>query len=387
MAKVLLVEDDNNLREIYEARLSAEGYEITTAQNGEEALSVAKDVKPDLIISDVMMPRISGFEMLDILRNTNELKDTKVIMLTALGQTEDRGRADNLGADKYLVKSQVTLEDIVNASHELLDDTTPGATVAPVAPVSDPVPAATAVVAQPAATPDAPAPVAVVSEPVAAVAPATSDPVVQTPPAQPMVADPAVPTPSTTVTVADPDPIMPTPVVDTPAPQPPAPAQQYDAATAANDAVLTDAINKLTETEAVSEPAQVSQVTSVEPTIPEMIPPNPVSQVPPAPSPETAPVATVAPTEPAPVPAPEPQPEVASYENPQAVAGRKIIEPINEITGPDLNSLLAQEEAREAAEATGSVITPTNPPAQTAPAPQNQAVNETSAIDPNSIAL
>src|SRR4051812_26314218 len=100
----------------------AEGYDIVTAQNGEDALVVAKQNKPDLIISDVMMPRISGFEMLDILRNTAELKNTKVIMLTALGQAEDQARASNLGADKYLVKSQVTLEDIVNCAKELLDD-------------------------------------------------------------------------------------------------------------------------------------------------------------------------------------------------------------------------------------------------------------------------
>ena len=130
MTKVLLVEDDNNLREIYEARLAAEGYDISTAKDGEDALAVAKQQKPELIISDVMMPRISGFEMLDILRNTDGLKHAKVIMLTALGQNEDKTRADNLGADRYLVKSQVTLEDIVKAAEELLnpdaqtDDTT-----------------------------------------------------------------------------------------------------------------------------------------------------------------------------------------------------------------------------------------------------------------------
>lgn len=121
MTKVLLVEDDNNLREIYEARLAAEGYDISAAQDGEEALEVAKKVQPDLIISDVMMPRISGFEMLDILRNTQGLKHTKVIMLTALGQEDDKTRADSLGADRYLVKSQVTLEDIVKAADELLN--------------------------------------------------------------------------------------------------------------------------------------------------------------------------------------------------------------------------------------------------------------------------
>src|ERR1700722_19757846 len=127
MAKILLVEDDNNLREIYEARLQAEGYTIVSARDGEEALVVAKAEKPDLIISDVMMPRISGFEMLDILRNTEELKNIKVIMLTALGQAEDKTRANSLGADRYLVKSQVTLEDIVKATHTLIDgsDTAP----------------------------------------------------------------------------------------------------------------------------------------------------------------------------------------------------------------------------------------------------------------------
>ena len=136
MAKLLLVEDDNNLREIYEARLTAEGYDIVTAQNGEDALVVAKQNHPDLIISDVMMPRISGFEMLDILRNTDELKETKVIMLTALGQAEDQSRAGKLGADKYLVKSQVTLEDIVNAAKELLEE---GAVAPAAAAVNDAV--------------------------------------------------------------------------------------------------------------------------------------------------------------------------------------------------------------------------------------------------------
>lgn len=127
MAKILLVEDDNNLREIYEARLQAEGYEILSARDGEEALVVAKAEKPDLVISDIMMPKISGFEMLDILRNTEGLKDVKVIMLTALGQTDDQQRADKLGADRYLVKSQVTLEDIAKAAHDLLGDATAAA--------------------------------------------------------------------------------------------------------------------------------------------------------------------------------------------------------------------------------------------------------------------
>src|ERR1044072_6645476 len=122
MPKLMLVEDDNNLREIYEARLQAEGYEIVSAQDGEAALVVAKKERPDLIISDVMMPRVSGFEMLDILRNTHGRQDVKVSLLTALGQAEDKTRADKLGPERYLVKSQVTLEDIVKSASELLGD-------------------------------------------------------------------------------------------------------------------------------------------------------------------------------------------------------------------------------------------------------------------------
>lgn len=121
MAKILLVEDDNNLREIFEMRLQAEGYETVTASDGEEALAVAIKEKPDLIIADVMMPKMSGFEMLENLRNSPDMAKTKVIMMTALGQAEDRARGEKLGVIKYLVKSQVTLEDFVRTVKEVAD--------------------------------------------------------------------------------------------------------------------------------------------------------------------------------------------------------------------------------------------------------------------------
>ena len=80
-----------------------------------------------------MMPKISGFDMLDILRQTPETKDIKVIMMTALSSEDQRERGQALGADRYLVKSQVGIEDVVNAVHEVLNDT--GASVeAAVAP-------------------------------------------------------------------------------------------------------------------------------------------------------------------------------------------------------------------------------------------------------------
>ena len=122
MTKIMIVEDDLALREIYSIRLTAEGYTIVVAGDGEEALAVAAQEKPDLILSDVMMPKISGFDMLDILRSTPELKDTKVVMMTALSSPEQRARGEALGADRYLVKSQVGIEDVVNVIHEVLGD-------------------------------------------------------------------------------------------------------------------------------------------------------------------------------------------------------------------------------------------------------------------------
>lgn len=122
MTKIMLVEDDNSLREIYSIRLTAEGYAIVSAGDGEEALAVAVKERPDLIISDVMMPKISGFDMLDILRSTPETQNIKVIMMTALSSEDQRERGESLGADQYLVKSQVGIEDVVNAVHDVLGD-------------------------------------------------------------------------------------------------------------------------------------------------------------------------------------------------------------------------------------------------------------------------
>ena len=122
MTKILLVEDDKSLREIYGVRLLAEGYDIVSAGDGEEALALAIKERPALIVSDVMMPKISGFDMLDILRSTTETKDIKVIMMTALSSEDQRQRGEKLGADRYLVKSQVGIEDVVRTVHEVLGD-------------------------------------------------------------------------------------------------------------------------------------------------------------------------------------------------------------------------------------------------------------------------
>jgi two-component system phosphate regulon response regulator PhoB len=111
---ILLVEDDDNLANVYTTRLEAEGFVAKRVANGEDALSVALQTKPDLILLDVMMPKVSGFDVLDILRKTPETAKTKIVMLTALSQESDQQRAKELGVDDYLIKSQVVIAEVVD---------------------------------------------------------------------------------------------------------------------------------------------------------------------------------------------------------------------------------------------------------------------------------
>ena len=235
MAKILLVEDDKSLREIYGVRLQAEGYTIISAGDGEEALAIAIKERPDLIVSDVMMPKISGFDMLDILRSTTETKNIKVIMMTALSSDDQRARGEQLGADRYLVKSQVGIEDVVRTVHEVLGD-------APVAPVQNSFapPAPSAV---PRAMPQAPT--APVAPSVTAPAPAPASPAPATPAAEPSVpsyapgpqaiSTPAAPSAQPSTPAPGPQPVQPQATQPTPAfalslhprtmpPTPPSPA-------------------------------------------------------------------------------------------------------------------------------------------------------------------
>jgi len=112
--RILLVEDDDALASVYLTRLQAEGFDTHRVANGEDALAETLTYKPDLVLLDVMMPKVSGFDVLDILRNTPETANLKVIMLTALSQDSDKERAESLGVDDYLVKSQVVIADVVD---------------------------------------------------------------------------------------------------------------------------------------------------------------------------------------------------------------------------------------------------------------------------------
>jgi CheY-like chemotaxis protein len=369
MAKIMLVEDDNNLREIYEARLLAEGYEIVAAKDGEEALALAVKEKPDLIISDVMMPKISGFDMLDILRSTPETKNTKVIMMTALSQAEDKARADKLGADRYLVKSQVTLEDVAKVARDVLAGEG-SATPAPAAEAPAATPTAPA-------APAVPAPVPPVTEPVAstptppAIPPA--DPIPAPAPAAEPVAAPA-PDPAPVST----PPVDPAPATDTATPAP--------AATPTSSAPIAEDLGQTTASEEAAINAQIDAfVSKVAPEPTEPTTPTPVEQ--PTPTDAAPAAAAVTPTPadatPAVVPAPPseaPTPAPAAplvaptpvADGPVTINNKKIITPINSVAQPkpDLNALLAKEEAKEG----NGPQTPPPPPAPTGSDPNNIAL-------------
>ena len=118
--KILLVEDDEVLASVYRARLEMEDFEVMEVHDGEQALTAALRYRPDLMILDAMMPKISGFDVLDILRNTPETMNLQIMMLTALSQESDRERAEKLGVDEYLVKSQVMISDVIEKVREHL---------------------------------------------------------------------------------------------------------------------------------------------------------------------------------------------------------------------------------------------------------------------------
>lgn len=119
---ILLVDDDLNLRQMYKIRLESAGYQVVEAGNGEEAMARAVEQKPDCILLDVMMPRVNGFDVLDILKTTKSTKGIPVIVLTALMQDDTKERVKNSGAAGFLVKAEVVPSQVVEAIKEVLQN-------------------------------------------------------------------------------------------------------------------------------------------------------------------------------------------------------------------------------------------------------------------------
>ena len=112
MSRILLAEDDRILRKAGEVSLKKKGYDVVAAVDGEDALTKALDSRPDLILLDVMMPKMNGFDVLFALKREPSLKDVPVIMLTNLEQPADIKRATDGGAHSYLVKSNMNLDEL-----------------------------------------------------------------------------------------------------------------------------------------------------------------------------------------------------------------------------------------------------------------------------------
>jgi CheY-like chemotaxis protein len=354
MAKVMLVEDDNNLREIYEARLLAEGYEIVSAKDGEEALAQAVKEKPDLIIADIMMPKISGFDMLDILRSTPETKYTKVIMMTALSQAEDKARAEKLGADRYLVKSQVTLEDVAKVAREVLEGPATTVLATPETnPTSSPTP-------DPQPTDSAALPATEASQ-----APSTN--VSAIPTDIPVEAAPAAAPAPTPITVQD------APSTDTTAQRAPSTAPPPSAtAQDSNDAVLADAVATINGNGPAATPAPAAE-----------------------------PGATVQAHDATMIGGPsdnaggsdEGATTASSDDQPGTSVHTKVISPINDVTTPgvDLNALLEKEQVKDTTHSEAGLPTAPLMAPGTSITPTTDGVASSSpsssSSDPNAIAL
>jgi DNA-binding response OmpR family regulator len=121
MQKILLVEDDALISEMYVNKLSSAGFEVAVAKDGDEAIAKTKEIKPDLILLDVVLPKKDGFEILKEIKEYPETKNIKAIFLTNLGEEENIKRGREAQADAYLIKAHSTPSDIVEKVKEILE--------------------------------------------------------------------------------------------------------------------------------------------------------------------------------------------------------------------------------------------------------------------------
>lgn len=124
MAKVLVVEDEPSLAELYRLAFSMHQYTVELASDGEEALNKVKDGKPDVIVLDIMMPKLNGIQVLQRLKVDSEVKNIPVLALTNFADPEVEKQAMKSGADKYLIKSQHLPAEIVSTVQNILSSST-----------------------------------------------------------------------------------------------------------------------------------------------------------------------------------------------------------------------------------------------------------------------
>lgn len=117
--KILIVDDEENIVISLEFLMQQAGYEVAIARNGEDALAMVDEFKPDLVLLDVMMPRVNGFDVCQKIRDNDELQDTKIIMLTAKGRDVEVAKGMALGANSYVIKPFSTKQLVIEVKRVL----------------------------------------------------------------------------------------------------------------------------------------------------------------------------------------------------------------------------------------------------------------------------
>lgn len=117
---ILVAEDDKLYAKVYQNKLSKEGYMVTVVNDGQVAFEKAKELSPDLILLDMIMPKMDGFQTLTALKNDPKTKNIKVVVMSNLGQDSDIEKAKLMGALDYFVKSNVSITELVTKIKELL---------------------------------------------------------------------------------------------------------------------------------------------------------------------------------------------------------------------------------------------------------------------------
>ena len=118
--KVLLVEDDKLIADMYQTRLTEEGFSVTQTAIGSEGLQLAAKELPDIVLLDVILPEMDGFSILNALKKNQATRDIPVLLLTNLGQETDVAKGKGLGAQEYLVKANFTPTQIVSEIKKVL---------------------------------------------------------------------------------------------------------------------------------------------------------------------------------------------------------------------------------------------------------------------------
>jgi DNA-binding response OmpR family regulator len=120
--KVLIIEDDEDVSRVYEIKLAKEGVETDLAIDGEAGFAKIRSFNPDVVLLDLMIPKRDGFWVLEQVKANPELKNTKIIVLSNLGQEQDKDRAFSLGAMDYLVKADISIKEVIDKIKKNLND-------------------------------------------------------------------------------------------------------------------------------------------------------------------------------------------------------------------------------------------------------------------------